>query len=75
MKYKVIPGPQIVEVKRGKYNEATDLFQNMINEQAAQGWTYHSMETITTQQQVGCLFNKSVLNINIYMLIFCQEEQ
>ena len=74
MIYKAIPGPQIVGIKNGKYHEATDLFANMINEQAAAGWKFVSMETISTVATKGCLFWKQIITTDIYMLIFCKEQ-
>lgn len=73
MIYKAIPGPKVINIKDGNYQSATDLFANIINQEAAAGWKFYSMETITTQENVGCLFNKQVVNTNIYMLIFCKE--
>ena len=71
--YKAIPGPLIVSIEKGKVNSATDLFANMINAEAQQGWEFVSMETITVQEKQGCLFNQQYVNTTIYMLIFCKE--
>ena len=74
MTYKAVPGPKVISVgKDGNQAAATDLFAQIINAEATNGWTYHSMETITVQQQVGCA-NRDVANTSIYMLIFCREQ-
>jgi hypothetical protein len=70
MIYKTVPGPQIVSVTKGKPFEATDLFANIINAEAQDGWVYHSMETITVQEKTGCSFSPQFVNTSIYMLIF-----
>ena len=74
MIYKAIPGPKIVSIKDGAYQSATDLFADIINLEAKDGWKYHSMETITTRAKKGCLFNKEIVETSIYMLIFCKEQ-
>ena len=70
MQYKVVPGPQVVE---GTPAQAADFLTNMINENATDGWKYHSMETlVAVETKKGC-FNKSVIERKIYMLIFSRE--
>ena len=73
MTYKVIPGPRTVGIKDGHYNEATDLFQQIINLEAKDGWNYHSMEVITTTAQTGCALSPQFVETKIYMLIFSKE--
>lgn len=74
MIYKAVPGPKIVSIdKNGGFQSATNLFADLINAQSRDGWKYHSMETITTSETTGCLFNKKVIETNIYMLIFYKE--
>lgn len=74
MIYKAIPGPMVVEIKNNDLQSATNLFADIINAQAADGWRYYSMETITTQEKVGCALQQQVVSKNIYMLIFCKEQ-
>ena len=73
MTYKAIPGPQIVSVTKGKPQEATDLFANIISAEAKDGWVYHSMETLTVQEKTGCSLQPQYTNTSIYMLIFYHE--
>jgi len=68
--YMVIPAPAGVATKGGDPQNAANLFAQIINTQAAQGWSYHSMETIAIQDS-GCLariINKAASTY--YMLIF-----
>jgi len=74
MIYKAIPGPKVISVSNGNQAAATDSFAALINSQAQDGWTYHSMETITVQETQGCALQRQVINTNIYMLIFCREQ-
>ena len=73
MIYKAVPGPKVVEIKNGDYSSATNLFADIINRNAVDGWKFYSMETITTQEKAGCFLNQQVISVNIYMLIFCKE--
>ncbi len=74
MIYKAVPGPKIISISDGNFSSATASFATLINAEAQNGWTYHSMETITVQEQTGCFLNKQITNTNIYMLIFCREQ-
>ena len=73
MTYKAIPGPKILEIKNGDFKSATDSYASIINAEAVDGWKFHSIETITTQEKQGCSFNPQSVNTNIYMLIFYKE--
>lgn len=74
MIYKAVPGPTIVGIKKGNYQSAVDLFADVMNAQAADGWKFHSLQTLTTQEKVGCFLSKQIVNTEIYMLIFCKEQ-
>lgn len=73
MVYKAIPGPKVISISDGNHFTATESFANIINAEAANGWTYHSMETITVQEKVGCSLSPQFQNTNIYMLIFFRQ--
>ena len=77
MIYKAVPGPKTVTIKNDNYQSACDLFVDIINREAADGWKYVSMETVTTEEvkTSGCVFNKqeTLVTTYIYMLIFCKE--
>lgn len=74
MIYKAIPGPKVISITDGNTASATNSFAAIINAEAQNGWTYHSMETITVQEKVGCALQPQLVNTNIYMLIFCREQ-
>ncbi|MBO5868898.1 MAG: hypothetical protein J6Q54_08325 [Oscillospiraceae bacterium] len=74
MIYKAIPGPKVIDISGGNTRAATDSFAALINQEASNGWTYHSMETLTVREQVGCALQPQYVNTNLYMLIFCREE-
>lgn len=69
--YKAISGPKNVNVSKGNTQEAFNLFANIINQEATNGWTYHSMETITVTEKPGCL--QQPIPMSYYMLIFEKE--
>ena len=74
MTYKAVPGPKIVAVDKNQNSKAaTDEFAKIINQEAQGGWVYHSMETITVEQKVGCSLKPEFIKYNIYMLIFYQN--
>ena len=72
--YKVIPGPKSINVDRGSFSDATDAFATMINAEAAAGWEFHSLETISVTQKAGCGLKPTYTNTSIYMLIFVRDE-
>ena len=73
MVYKVIPAPTVVNIKVGHYEQACDLYADAINAEAANGWKFVALESITTKEKVGCIKKEAVFT-NIYMLIFCKEQ-
>ena len=73
MTYKVVSGPQVVVIKDQNYQSACDLFADIMNREAAAGWKYCGMETITTEETVGCAFQPQTVKKSMYMLIFCRE--
>ena len=73
MTYKAVPGPKVISISDGNHASATNSFASIINAEAQAGWTYHSMETITVQEKVGCALQQQIVNTNIYMLIFYRQ--
>lgn len=69
-KYKTVAGPQEVHVGKGDSQMAFNVFAEIINREAQQGWEYHSMETITVTEKPGCF--QQPIPKNYYMLIFVQ---
>ena len=71
--YKCIPGPMAISVSKGNTNAAFADFESIINSNCTNGWSYHSMETITIHEKPGCsLFGQETVT-NYYMLIFERE--
>ncbi|MCU7652038.1 DUF4177 domain-containing protein [Acutalibacter sp. LFL-21] len=66
--YKAVAGPKNINVGKGDTQSAFNLFADIINREAAGGWAYHSMETITVTEKPGCL--QQAIPVNYYMLIF-----
>lgn len=69
--YKAVAGPMNVSVNKGNSQSAFDLFANIMNTEAANGWSYHSMETISVTENPGC-FQQPIAK-HYYMLIFEKE--
>lgn len=69
--YKAVAGPKNVSVDKGNTQSAFDLFANIINSEAQNGWEYHSMETITVTEKPGCF--QQPASYSYYMLIFVRE--
>ena len=69
--YKAVAGPKNISVAKGDTQAAFDMFADLINKEAAAGWEYHSMETITVTEKPGCFQNP--IPVNYYMLIFARE--
>ncbi len=69
--YKAVAGPKNVSVAKGNTQAAFDLFADIINREATQGWEYHSMETISVTEKPGCF--QQPIPVNFYMLIFVKD--
>ncbi len=73
--YKLVAGPTTSQIldKKGNTGDAVNSFESVISNMAKEGWTYHSMEPITTQQTKGCFINKQTIVTTFYMLVFVKE--
>lgn len=69
--YKAVAGPKNISVSKGDTQSAFDSFAALINQNAVDGWEYHSMETITVTEKPGCF--QQPVPMNYYMLIFVRE--
>lgn len=69
--YKTVAGPQHINVAKGNTQGAFNLFADIINKESADGWEYHSMETISVTEKPGC-FQQPIASY-YYMLIFVKE--
>lgn len=52
--YKVVAGPKIIQVDMGRSDHAFDTYTKIINDEAVHGWTFHSVENITVEEDKGC---------------------
>ena len=69
--YKAVAGPKNINVDKGGTQSAFDMFAEIINREAKNGWEYHSMETISVTEKPGCF--QQPTSLNYYMLIFVKE--
>ena len=69
--YKAVAGPTNIGVTKGNTQSAFDMFANIINNEAKNGWEYHSMQTITVTEKPGCM--QQPVPTSYYMLIFVKE--
>lgn len=66
--YKAIPGPLNAYVAKGDTQAAFNDFADVLNKEAARGWEFHSIQTITITEKPGCM--QQPVPRNYYMLIF-----
>ena len=72
--YKTVPAPMILTIKTEKdADQAIANFGTLINKEAVDGWEFHSMETITTEEAPGCLGGGKNTAKHYNMLIFKRE--
>ena len=72
MQYKAVAGPKSINVNKGDTQAAFNSFAALINNEARNGWVYHSMETITVTEKPGCF--QQPIPMNYYMLIFVRQD-
>lgn len=66
--YKTVAGPKNISVNKGDIQAALDVFAEIINKHSKNGWSYHSMETISITEKPGCF--QAPMTSYYYMLIF-----
>lgn len=75
--YKCVPAPKDILIsKKQTVENACSLFADLINKEAVDGWKFHSMETITVTEPVGCiaaLFGQKDTTTYYNMLTFVRE--
>lgn len=69
--YKAVAGPRHFNVAKGNTQAAFSAFADILNQEAAGGWEYHSTEVITVTEKPGCF--QQPVPVNYYMLIFVRE--
>ena len=83
MQYKTVAAPKGLEIKAGEKDgteKAIAAYSELISKEAVGGWEFHSIETITVYEKLGCfatLFNPHAANnlaTNYNMLIFKKED-
>ena len=70
-RYITVAGPQNIETVRGNVDPAMQLFSEIINRYAREGWEYYSMESIAVTNKPGC-FQAAITTV-YYMLIFSRD--
>ena len=71
----VPPNISIQGAERGQ--EAAQYLQNVVNEQARQGWEFHRVDTIGVEVKPGCLFallGRSAEYTQYFVITFRREE-
>ena len=54
--YKTVPAPVVLAIKtENEAHAAIANFGELINKEAAGGWEFHSMGSISTEEAPGCL--------------------
>ena len=73
--YKAVAGPMNIQVDAGNTQAAFNSFSALINQNAQDGWEYHSMESITVTQanKAGCGQQPTTTSTVYHMLIFVKE--
>jgi hypothetical protein len=75
--YKCVPAPKnLVIDARGSYDDAVRSFADLINNETADGWKYHSMNNIAVTRKPGCLaalFGQKDETTYFNMLVFVKE--
>jgi hypothetical protein len=83
MQYKTVAAPKGLEIKAGEkggVEKAIAAYSELISKEAVGGWEFHSIETITIYEKLGCfasLFKSNGINniaTNYNMLIFKKED-
>lgn len=73
--YKTVPAPMVLNIKTEKEaNQAITNFGEYINSEAYDGWEFHSMETITTEEAPGCSGGGKNTTKHYNMLIFKRQK-
>ncbi len=75
--YKCVPAPKILVIgNKDSDDKAVRSFADLINQEAKDGWEFHSMENIAVQQKPGCLAaltGKKAETVNFNMLVFSKK--
>lgn len=78
--YKVIPGPSRLHFDQNDLTFASAEYQDILNEQAKQGWIFDSMQEIEAHQDArqkrGCFGSKEMQaekNVTMFLLIFYSD--
>jgi hypothetical protein len=72
--YKCLEVPVVMSVgSKQSHIEAVKAYQNLINQEASQGWEYVSVDSIDSMYQQGCL-QAMLSKIPIVNLFIRQEE-
>ncbi len=73
--YKTVPAPMVLSIKNEKEaHTAIGNFGDLLNKEAVDGWEFHSMESISTEEAPGCFSGGRVTRKSYNMLIFKREK-
>lgn len=71
--YKLVVGPDTSQISvDGNQLNAVKSFGAIIEQYTREGWSYYSMEPITTEHTQGC-FTRTIVRHTFYMMIFVKE--
>lgn len=70
MKYKVIPAPEAIHAGGGgkALQKAAQAYEQIINNEAAQGWIFHAMDSTTVTQK--CCLCIPTAPVQVKILVF-----
>ncbi len=75
--YKCVPAPSSITVgSKGNTDDAVRSYANLINQEAVNGWIFHSQEEMIISQSPGCLMallGQGTQQIRYNMLIFVKQ--
>lgn len=69
--YKTVPAPKVLSIKTEKETAAAiNGFGDLLNQEAVDGWEFHSMQTITVSEAQGCSGSGQAKVTHYNMLVF-----
>lgn len=72
--YKCVQVPELIKVgKKDAHGAAVKEYENLVNEQASQGWEYVGVDTIESFFQQGC-FKSLMASIPVIGAFFRSDE-
>lgn len=76
--YKTVAGPAGLTInKRGSYEKAVQVYANIIEKEAVDGWVLDHIQQIPVEKKLGCfsaLMGRPTEQVIFNMLIFKRED-